>query len=163
MGSQSAIAHGATALSNAAVTGFLGATRIGSDCRIRSYSVIQNSTIGAGVLVRNGCILDEAIVADGALLGPYAHLRPESVIGADSKVGNFVELKKTTVGEHTSIAHLSYLGDATVGSRRGWLMRSGDEVMVRAGTKRWQGFFTRLASLTGDPCRLVRQVKEFNG
>src|SRR6185312_6351575 len=72
----------------------LGTTRIGSDCRIRSYSVIQNSAIGNSVLIRNGCILDEAIVGDGALLGPYAHLRPGSEIGPEAHIGNFVETKK---------------------------------------------------------------------
>ena len=54
----------------------LGATRIGSDCRIRSYSVVQNSTLGDEVLLRNGCILDGAEVETKAVIGPYAHLRP---------------------------------------------------------------------------------------
>jgi bifunctional UDP-N-acetylglucosamine pyrophosphorylase/glucosamine-1-phosphate N-acetyltransferase len=94
----------------------LGATRIGPDCRIRSYSVIQNSTLGAGVLVRNGCILDEAIVDDGALLGPYAHLRPGSEIGPQAHIGNFVETKKVRLGRGSKANHLSYLGDAIIGS-----------------------------------------------
>jgi bifunctional UDP-N-acetylglucosamine pyrophosphorylase/glucosamine-1-phosphate N-acetyltransferase len=94
----------------------LGTTRIGSDCRIRSYSVIQNSTLGAGVLVRNGCILDEAIVADGALLGPYAHLRPGSDIGPEAHIGNFVETKKVRLGRGSKANHLSYLGDADIGA-----------------------------------------------
>jgi bifunctional UDP-N-acetylglucosamine pyrophosphorylase/glucosamine-1-phosphate N-acetyltransferase len=59
----------------------LGATKIGANCRIRSFSVIQNSILGDHVLVRPGCILDEAFVANGALLGPYSHLRPGSEIG----------------------------------------------------------------------------------
>ena len=59
----------------------LGATKIGTECRVRSHSVIQDSTLGDGVLVRHGCILDGATVENGAVLGPYAHLRPESVIG----------------------------------------------------------------------------------
>jgi bifunctional UDP-N-acetylglucosamine pyrophosphorylase/glucosamine-1-phosphate N-acetyltransferase len=94
----------------------LGSTRIGPDCRIRSYSVIQNSTLGAGVLVRNGCILDEANVADGALLGPYAHLRPGSEIGEQAHIGNFVETKKTRMGRGSKANHLTYLGDAVIGS-----------------------------------------------
>ncbi|HEY1577344.1 MAG TPA: bifunctional UDP-N-acetylglucosamine diphosphorylase/glucosamine-1-phosphate N-acetyltransferase GlmU [Terracidiphilus sp.] len=94
----------------------LGTTRIGSDCRIRSYSVIQNSTLGAGVLVRNGCILDEAIVGDGALLGPYAHLRPGSEIGPEAHIGNFVETKKTRMGRGSKANHLTYLGDAIIGA-----------------------------------------------
>lgn len=94
----------------------LGSTRIGPDCRIRSYSVIQNSTLGAGVLVRNGCILDEANVADGALVGPYAHLRPGSEIGEQAHIGNFVETKKVRMGRGSKANHLSYLGDAIIGS-----------------------------------------------
>src|SRR5271163_949720 len=73
----------------------LGRTTIGSESRIRSYSVIQNSQLGDNVTVRNGCILDTAEVANNAILGPYAHLRPESKIGEAAHVGNFVETKKT--------------------------------------------------------------------
>lgn len=94
----------------------LGATTVGSDCRIRSYSVIQNSTLGDGVLVRNGCVLDGAEVSDGAILGPYAHLRPESRIGAGAHVGNFVETKKITLGKGSKANHLNYLGDAEIGA-----------------------------------------------
>lgn len=94
----------------------LGATTIGTDCRIRSYSVIQQSTLGNGVTVRNGCILDSAEVSDGAILGPYAHLRPESRIGENAHVGNFVETKKVTLGKGSKANHLNYLGDATIGA-----------------------------------------------
>lgn len=102
----------------------IGHTRIGPDCRIRSYSVLQNSTVGAGVLVRNGCILDEAQVADHALLGPYAHLRPGSEIGPAAHLGNFVETKKTRLGRGSKANHLTYLGDAVI----------GDGVNIGAGT-----------------------------
>ncbi len=94
----------------------LGKTSIGSECRIRSHSVIQSSTLGDGVLVRNGCILDQAEVADAAVLGPYAHLRPESRIGASAHVGNFVETKKVTLGPGSKANHLNYLGDADIGA-----------------------------------------------
>ena len=94
----------------------LGATVIGTECRIRSYSVIQNSILGDGVLVRNGCILDQATVADKAVLGPYAHLRPESRIGESAHVGNFVETKKMTLGKGSKANHLNYLGDAQIGA-----------------------------------------------
>ncbi len=93
----------------------LGATHIGSGCRIRSYSVIQNSTLADSVTVRNGCILDGAEVSDGAVLGPYAHLRPESRIGPDAHVGNFCETKKVTLGRGSKANHLTYLGDAVIG------------------------------------------------
>lgn len=94
----------------------LGSTTIGEDCRIRSFSVVQNSTLGRGVLVRNGCILDNAVVEDDAVLGPYAHLRPESHIGREAHIGNFCETKKTRVGDRSKANHLTYLGDAVIGS-----------------------------------------------
>ncbi len=94
----------------------LGNTRIGANCRIRSYSVIGNSQLGEGVLIRNGCILDEATVGDGAFLGPYAHLRPGSHIGPDAHIGNFVETKKVTFGRGSKAGHLTYLGDAVIGA-----------------------------------------------
>ena len=94
----------------------LGNTRIGPDCRIRSYSVIQNSTLGDGVLVRNGCILDQATVGRNAILGPYAHLRPASNIGEDAHVGNFVETKNIRLGRASKANHLNYLGDADIGA-----------------------------------------------
>ena len=93
----------------------LGATSIGSDCRVRSYAVIQQSTLGDGVTVRNGCVLDGAQVGDRAVLGPYAHLRPESNIGVEAHVGNFCETKKITLGRGSKANHLTYLGDAVIG------------------------------------------------
>jgi bifunctional UDP-N-acetylglucosamine pyrophosphorylase / glucosamine-1-phosphate N-acetyltransferase len=94
----------------------LGATKIGSDCRVRSYSVIQGSTLGDGVLVRNGCVLDDAVVGDSAQLGPYSHLRPGSEIGEAAHLGNFVETKKVKMGKGSKANHLSYLGDAVIGA-----------------------------------------------
>ncbi len=94
----------------------LGGTRIGGECRVRSYSVIQDSVLGDGVTVRNGCVLDGAEVGSGAVLGPYAHLRPESRIGEDAHVGNFCETKKITLGRGSKANHLTYLGDAVIGA-----------------------------------------------
>lgn len=93
----------------------LGRTKIGSECRIRSYAVVQNSALGHRVLVRNGCVLDGAQVADDAVLGPFAHLRPESRIGEGAHVGNFVETKKMSLGKGSKANHLNYLGDAEIG------------------------------------------------
>jgi bifunctional UDP-N-acetylglucosamine pyrophosphorylase/glucosamine-1-phosphate N-acetyltransferase len=94
----------------------LGKTKIGTDCRIRSYSVIEDSTLGKDVLIRQGCILAESTVEDGARIGPYSHLRPGSEIGQDAHVGNFVETKKTKLGKGAKANHLTYLGDADIGA-----------------------------------------------
>jgi bifunctional UDP-N-acetylglucosamine pyrophosphorylase/glucosamine-1-phosphate N-acetyltransferase len=102
----------------------LGRTKIGSDCRIRSFSVISDSQIADNVLVRPGCIIDQSQVSAGALIGPYSHLRPGSEIGEGAHVGNFVETKKTRLGRGSKANHLTYLGDSEI----------GEQVNVGAGT-----------------------------
>ncbi|HZD75647.1 MAG TPA: bifunctional UDP-N-acetylglucosamine diphosphorylase/glucosamine-1-phosphate N-acetyltransferase GlmU [Acidobacteriaceae bacterium] len=93
----------------------LGRTAIGSGCRIRSYAVIEDSTLGDDVAVLNGSILSSAQVAKSAVIGPYARLRPESEIGEGAHIGNFVEIKKSRVGAKAKANHLSYIGDADIG------------------------------------------------
>jgi bifunctional UDP-N-acetylglucosamine pyrophosphorylase/glucosamine-1-phosphate N-acetyltransferase len=92
-----------------------GATRVGANCLIRSYTVIENCTLGDRVLLRQSCVLTDSTVADGAKIGPFAHLRPGSEIGEDAHVGNFVETKKAKLGKGAKANHLTYLGDAEVG------------------------------------------------
>jgi bifunctional UDP-N-acetylglucosamine pyrophosphorylase / glucosamine-1-phosphate N-acetyltransferase len=93
----------------------LGSTRIGPGCRIRSFSVIENCALGAGVLVRQSSVLEDSTLADGAQIGPFAHLRPGSEIGENAHVGNFVETKKSKLGKGVKANHLTYLGDAEIG------------------------------------------------
>ncbi|MBV8675436.1 MAG: bifunctional N-acetylglucosamine-1-phosphate uridyltransferase/glucosamine-1-phosphate acetyltransferase, partial [Acidobacteriaceae bacterium] len=93
----------------------LGETRIGEDCRIRSYSVIENSTLGNHVLIRHACVISNTQIGDGALIGPFSHLRPESHIAEGVHIGNFVEVKKTRLGKGAKANHLAYLGDAEIG------------------------------------------------
>jgi bifunctional UDP-N-acetylglucosamine pyrophosphorylase/glucosamine-1-phosphate N-acetyltransferase len=102
----------------------LGNTRVGNDCRIKSYSVIHNSVIGNNVLVRPGCVVEDSQVKAGAILGPYSHLRPGTEIGEDAHVGNFVETKKVRMGKRSKANHLTYLGDAEI----------GEDVNIGAGT-----------------------------
>jgi bifunctional UDP-N-acetylglucosamine pyrophosphorylase / glucosamine-1-phosphate N-acetyltransferase len=94
----------------------LGSTRIGAGCRVRSYSVIQDSEIADGVVIRPGSMIEESRVAAGAVIGPYAHLRPGSEIGEGAHVGNFVETKKIRLGKGSKANHLTYLGDAEIGA-----------------------------------------------
>jgi bifunctional UDP-N-acetylglucosamine pyrophosphorylase/glucosamine-1-phosphate N-acetyltransferase len=93
----------------------LGRTRIGSECLIRSYSVIENCTLGNRVLIRQSCVLAESAIADDAKIGPFAHLRPGCEIGAEAHVGNFVEVKKSRLGKGVKASHLTYLGDSEIG------------------------------------------------
>ncbi len=94
----------------------LGHTRVGPDCRIRSYTVIENCTLGNGVIVRQSCVLADSTIADGADIGPFARLRPGCEIGEKVHIGNFVEVKKSKLGMGVKAGHLAYLGDAEIGA-----------------------------------------------
>lgn len=100
-----------------------GNTTIKSGCRIGPGSLIENSHIDENVTVMYSVILNSVVRAE-AQIGPYTHFRGEVEIGSGCRVGNFVELKKTKLGDRTNVAHLSYLGDATL----------GEKVNVGAGT-----------------------------
>lgn len=100
-----------------------GNTHIGSDCQIGPNSQIMDSTIG------NGCriwasVIEGSTVADGVSVGPFSHLRPGARIGKRVHIGNFAEVKNSTLAEHVHMGHFSYLGDATV----------GQDVNIGAGT-----------------------------
>jgi bifunctional UDP-N-acetylglucosamine pyrophosphorylase/glucosamine-1-phosphate N-acetyltransferase len=101
-----------------------GTTRIGANCQIHAGVRIIDSTIDDGAIINNYCVIRESHVRSGAELGPFAHLRPLSDVGEKAKVGNFTELKKTSLGKGSKAPHLSYLGDAVI----------GEKVNVGAGT-----------------------------
>jgi len=94
-----------------------GQSRIGAACEIQSNVRIVDSEIGDKVVINNFCLIIGSRIAEGAAVGPFAHLRPETVVGEGAKVGNFVELKKTTLGRGSKANHLAYLGDATIGAK----------------------------------------------
>ena len=101
-----------------------GRTSIGANCVIHSGVRIVDSQVDDDVVINNFCVITESRVQRGARVGPFAQLRPLSVVGEDAHVGNFVELKKTTLGKGSKANHLAYLGDATI----------GEKVNVGAGT-----------------------------
>jgi bifunctional UDP-N-acetylglucosamine pyrophosphorylase/glucosamine-1-phosphate N-acetyltransferase len=92
-----------------------GHTVIGEDCIVRSGTRITDCTVGNGVEILNHCIFRESHIEDGSTLGPFTHLRPHVTVRKGAKIGNFVEAKKTDLGEGSKANHLSYLGDATIG------------------------------------------------
>jgi bifunctional UDP-N-acetylglucosamine pyrophosphorylase / glucosamine-1-phosphate N-acetyltransferase len=94
----------------------LGKTRIGSDCRIRSYTVVENCTIDDNVTLRQSCMLAESTIAKGCDLGPFARVRPGCEIGEDVHIGNFVEAKKSKLGKGVKAGHLAYMGDSEIGA-----------------------------------------------
>jgi len=93
-----------------------GRTRIGRGCEVHSGVRIVDSAIDDGVVINNFCVIVESHVSSGARVGPFAHIRPQSDVGEQAHVGNFVELKKTALGRGSKANHLSYLGDATIGA-----------------------------------------------
>jgi bifunctional UDP-N-acetylglucosamine pyrophosphorylase/glucosamine-1-phosphate N-acetyltransferase len=92
-----------------------GETQIGKDCTIRSGTRITSSNIGDSVEVLDNCVIANAEISDNCTVGPFAHLRGNAVMQEGAKVGNFVELKKTTLGRGSKANHLAYLGDASIG------------------------------------------------
>ena len=101
-----------------------GTTRIGARCQINAGVRIVNSVVDDGAIINNFCVILDSHISSGARVGPFAHLRPQSDVGEEARVGNFVELKKTKLGRGSKANHLAYLGDATI----------GDHVNIGAGT-----------------------------
>jgi bifunctional UDP-N-acetylglucosamine pyrophosphorylase/glucosamine-1-phosphate N-acetyltransferase len=93
-----------------------GTTRIGSGCVIGQGCILSDTVVGDSVQVLPYCHIDQARVADRCRVGPFARLRPGSSLAEEVHVGNFVELKKTSMGKRSKAGHLTYLGDATLGA-----------------------------------------------
>ncbi|NWF51785.1 MAG: bifunctional UDP-N-acetylglucosamine diphosphorylase/glucosamine-1-phosphate N-acetyltransferase GlmU [Nitrospirae bacterium] len=93
-----------------------GNTRIGKGCYIYPNVRIYNSIIGEGVNVKDSTLIEESTVKSNASIGPFARIRPNSIIGKGAKIGNFVEVKKSVIGSGTKAGHLTYLGDSKVGN-----------------------------------------------
>jgi bifunctional UDP-N-acetylglucosamine pyrophosphorylase/glucosamine-1-phosphate N-acetyltransferase len=95
----------------------LGTSRIGSDCRVGACSVVSNSELAGSVEIHPFTHIESAKVESGAWVGPFGRLRPNAHVEAGAHVGNFVELKNTTLGAGSSAGHLAYLGDSQIGER----------------------------------------------
>lgn len=93
-----------------------GKTVIGENCTIHSNCRIEDSIIDKNVTIQCSTIL-ESKIGEGTTVGPFAYVRPESVIGKSARIGDFVEIKKSTIGDETKVSHLTYIGDAEIGSK----------------------------------------------
>jgi len=98
-------------------TRLLGRTRIGEDCRIGAGAILENTELGDRVIIRPYCVITDSRIDAGAQVGPFARLRQGAHAGANTKIGNFVELKNTRLGAGSKSQHLAYLGDAEIGTR----------------------------------------------
>lgn len=92
-----------------------GTTVIKEDCILYPNSRISDSIIEAGITIQSSVII-ESQIGEGTTVGPFAYIRPESVIGKHARIGDFVEIKKSSIGDNTKVSHLTYIGDAEVGS-----------------------------------------------
>jgi len=95
----------------------LGATKIGAGCTIRTGTIISNSTVADGAQIEPHCVIADSRVGPETQVGPFARLRPGADLRAGSKVGNFVEIKKSVVHEGAKVPHLTYIGDASIGAK----------------------------------------------
>ncbi len=100
-----------------------GKVTLGDNTTIAPNCVIKNTIIGSNVSILPNSVIEGAIIGDGASIGPFARIRPEANIGENAKIGNFVEVKKSTIGKGSKVSHLSYVGDTTI----------GDDVNIGAG------------------------------
>ncbi|MGR8941474.1 MAG: bifunctional UDP-N-acetylglucosamine diphosphorylase/glucosamine-1-phosphate N-acetyltransferase GlmU [Gammaproteobacteria bacterium] len=94
-----------------------GTLRIGNNVKIGANTQIKDSVIEDNVEILSNCVIENAVIGEGSRVGPFARLRPETVLSRQVHVGNFVEIKKSTVADGSKINHLSYIGDSTIGSR----------------------------------------------
>lgn len=95
----------------------MNGTKIGRRCTIWNGSILKDAKLNDGVEVKPYSVIEQSIVGKDVIIGPFARLRPESVLEDNVHVGNFVEIKKSSLGRGTKANHLSYIGDATIGSR----------------------------------------------
>ena len=151
----------------------LGTTEVGEDVRIGAGARVADSTIAAGTEIRPYCVVDACRIGRGCRIGPFAHLRPESVLDDESRVGNFVEVKKSHLGRGSKANHLTYLGDSEIG--RGVNIGAGtitcnfdgvskhrtiieDEVFIGSGTQLVAPVRIRRGAFIGAGSTITRDV-----
>jgi bifunctional UDP-N-acetylglucosamine pyrophosphorylase/glucosamine-1-phosphate N-acetyltransferase len=103
---------------------FEGNCKLGNNVSVGANSIIKNSTIADNVTILENCIIEDSEISSSCVIGPYARLRPGTIMSEGAKVGNFVEIKKSLIGKGSKVNHLSYIGDTTM----------GENVNIGAGT-----------------------------
>jgi bifunctional UDP-N-acetylglucosamine pyrophosphorylase/glucosamine-1-phosphate N-acetyltransferase len=96
---------------------FEGDVELGDNVRIESNNLVRASKLGAGTVVHSNCHIEGATTSANCEIGPFSRLRPGAALAAGVKIGNFVEVKKSDIGEGSKVNHLTYIGDTTIGSR----------------------------------------------
>jgi bifunctional UDP-N-acetylglucosamine pyrophosphorylase/glucosamine-1-phosphate N-acetyltransferase len=137
-----------------------GASTLGEDCVVRAGCRLTDVVLGRGVEVRDHSVLVDSRVGDKAAIGPFAHLRPGSVLGPEVRIGNFVEIKEAQLGRGTKANHLSYLGDASIGA--GSNIGAGTITCNYDGEKKHRTVLGR-GVFIGSDTQLVAPVEVGNG
>ena len=155
----------------------LGETSIGKGATIEPGSFIRDSKIGNNVHIKASSYIEESRIGDGAAIGPFAHLRPLSVIGEKAKVGNFVEVKKSKIGKGSKVPHLSYIGDCSMGrgvnigagtitcnydGRKKHKTVIGDKVFVGSDTQFVAPIRVGRSAVIGAGSTITRNIKPFS-
>ncbi len=94
-----------------------GDVSLGNNTTIAPNCVIRNTKVGDNVAILPNSVIEGAIIGNDASIGPFARIRPQANIGENAKIGNFVEVKKSTIGKGSKVSHLSYIGDSTIGAK----------------------------------------------
>ena len=94
-----------------------GCVKLGDRVRIGPGCVIRNAEIGSDSIVQAHCVIEDAVIGNNGRIGPFARIRPETVLAKDVHIGNFVEIKKSDIGNGSKVNHLSYIGDTSIGAR----------------------------------------------
>jgi bifunctional UDP-N-acetylglucosamine pyrophosphorylase/glucosamine-1-phosphate N-acetyltransferase len=94
-----------------------GRVKLGDRVRIGPGCVIRNAEIGDDTIIQAHCVIEDAVIGGNGRIGPFARIRPETVLAKDVHIGNFVEIKKSDVGNGSKVNHLSYIGDTSIGAR----------------------------------------------
>ena len=151
-----------------------GSTSVGEDCSIGPGTRLVNSVVGNGVTIQNSIALESHIM-DRCTIGPFAYLRPETRLGEDVKVGDFVEIKKSDIGNGSKVPHLSYVGDATVGQKvnigcgtitcnydgqKKWPTHIGDRAFIGSNTNLVAPVTIGAGAVTGAGSTITRDVPD---
>lgn len=115
---------------------FEGEVSLGDGVKIGPYCVLKNAHIGAHTEIASHSVIEQARTQEGCQIGPFARLRPDTLLQAQAKVGNFCEIKKTTLGKGAKVNHLSYIGDASVGANAN--IGAGTITCNYDGVNKWQ-------------------------
>ena len=132
-----------------------GLIKIGTGTVIGPNCYIKDATIGNNVEVLANTVIEGAVIADGAKVGPFARIRPKTIIASQAKVGNFVEVKAATIGEYSKVNHLSYVGNANIGSKVNF--GAGSITCNYDGANKYQTIIEDYAAI-GAGCQLIAPI-----